>query len=79
MIPKTEQGITCQFCKCCIIEALIQGYRVVNTDMKGLVTNYTAHFLINGIIVMWELAESQMTIRELLRPYPTCKDGGWRL
>jgi hypothetical protein len=50
MIPAAEQGFVCQFCQCSTIEAQIQGYRVVNTDMEGLVTSYMAHWLINGIL-----------------------------
>ena len=53
MIPAAEHGFVCQFCQCCTIEAQIQGYRVVTMDMKGLVTSYMAHCLINGLIGMW--------------------------
>jgi hypothetical protein len=31
--------------------------------MKGLVTSYMAHCLINGIIGIWESGNSHMTIR----------------
>jgi hypothetical protein len=47
MIPAAEQGFVCQFCQCSTIEAQIQGYRVFTTDVKGLVTGYMAHCLIN--------------------------------
>jgi hypothetical protein len=47
MIPKGEQGFICQLCQCCRIEALIQGNHVVTADVKGDVTSYMAHCLIN--------------------------------
>jgi hypothetical protein len=60
MIPAAEQGFVCQFCQCSTIEAQIQGYRVFTTDVKGLVTGYMAHCLINVSANVSALSEARV-------------------